>query len=102
MKVNNVLELIGNTPHLRLNKIFGNSHEVWIKLERQNPGASIKDRIGLAMIEDANAGARHCRKIYLLKRCFHFWANEPHSECSEPYPRPQVNAVLFRLLPAFF
>jgi cysteine synthase len=53
MKVNNVLELIGNTPHLRLNKIFGNNHEVWIKLERQNPGASIKDRIGLAMIEDA-------------------------------------------------
>jgi len=53
MKVNNILELIGNTPHLRLNKIFGNSHEVWIKLERQNPGASIKDRIGLAMIEDA-------------------------------------------------
>jgi len=53
MKVNNVLELIGNTPHLRLNKIFGSSHEVWIKLERQNPGASIKDRIGLAMIEDA-------------------------------------------------
>ena len=53
MKVNNVLELIGNTPHVRLNKIFGNDHEVWIKLERQNPGASIKDRIGLAMIEDA-------------------------------------------------
>jgi len=53
MKVNNVLELIGNTPHLRLNKIFGSDHEVWIKLERQNPGASIKDRIGLAMIEDA-------------------------------------------------
>jgi cysteine synthase len=53
MKVNNVLGLIGNTPHVRLNKIFGNDHEVWIKLERQNPGASIKDRIGLAMIEDA-------------------------------------------------
>jgi cysteine synthase A len=53
MKVNNVLELIGNTPHVRLNKLFGNDHEVWIKLERQNPGASIKDRIGLAMIEDA-------------------------------------------------
>jgi cysteine synthase len=53
MKVNNVLELIGNTPHVRLNKIFGSDHEVWIKLERQNPGASIKDRIGLAMIEDA-------------------------------------------------
>jgi cysteine synthase len=53
MKVNNVLGLIGNTPHVRLNKIFGSDHEVWIKLERQNPGASIKDRIGLAMIEDA-------------------------------------------------
>jgi cysteine synthase A len=53
MKVNNVLELIGNTPHVRLNKIFGSDYEVWIKLERQNPGASIKDRIGLAMIEDA-------------------------------------------------
>jgi len=53
MKVNNVLELIGNTPHLRLNRLFGNDYEVWIKLERQNPGGSIKDRIGLAMIEDA-------------------------------------------------
>jgi cysteine synthase A len=53
MKVNNVLELIGNTPVVRLNKIFGKEHEVWIKLERQNPGGSIKDRIGLAMIEDA-------------------------------------------------
>lgn len=53
MKANNILELIGNTPHVRLNKIFGNDHEVWIKLERQNPGASIKDRIALSMIEDA-------------------------------------------------
>ncbi|MGZ3940535.1 MAG: PLP-dependent cysteine synthase family protein, partial [Flavisolibacter sp.] len=53
MKVNNVLELIGNTPHLRLNRLFGKDYEVWIKLERQNPGGSIKDRIGLAMIEDA-------------------------------------------------
>lgn len=53
MKVNNVLELIGNTPHVRLNKLFGTDHEVWMKLERQNPGASIKDRIALAMIEDA-------------------------------------------------
>jgi cysteine synthase A len=53
MKVNNVLELIGNTPHVRLNKLFGTDHEVWMKLERQNPGASIKDRIALSMIEDA-------------------------------------------------
>ncbi|WCL50569.1 cysteine synthase A [Leptospira sp. GIMC2001] len=53
MKVNNILETIGNTPHVRLNHLFGNSHEVWIKLERANPGGSIKDRIALAMIEDA-------------------------------------------------
>jgi cysteine synthase A len=53
MKVNNVLGLIGNTPHVRINNLFGSDHEVWIKLEKQNPGASIKDRIALAMIEDA-------------------------------------------------
>ncbi len=53
MKANNILETIGNTPHLRINKLFGNSHEVWIKLEKQNPGGSIKDRIALCMIEDA-------------------------------------------------
>lgn len=55
MKANNVLELIGNTPHVRINKLFGSDHEVWIKLEKQNPGASIKDRIALSMIEDAEA-----------------------------------------------
>ena len=53
MKANNILETIGNTPHVRLNKLFGNQHEVWIKLEKANPGGSIKDRIALAMIEDA-------------------------------------------------
>jgi cysteine synthase len=53
MKANNILETIGNTPHVRLNKIFGSNHEVWIKLEKTNPGSSIKDRIALAMIEDA-------------------------------------------------
>ena len=53
MKANNILETIGNTPHLRLHKLFPSSIEVWIKLERANPGGSIKDRIGLAMIEDA-------------------------------------------------
>jgi cysteine synthase A len=53
MRANNILETIGNTPHVRLNKLFGNGHNVWIKLERSNPGASIKDRIALAMIEDA-------------------------------------------------
>ena len=53
MKANNILETIGNTPHVRLNKLFGANHEVWIKLEKTNPGSSIKDRIALAMIEDA-------------------------------------------------
>ena len=52
MKYNNILDTIGNTPHVRLNKLFPN-HEVWIKLEKQNPGGSLKDRIALAMIEDA-------------------------------------------------
>ncbi len=53
MKATNILQTIGNTPHVRINRLFGNDHEVWIKLEKNNPGASIKDRIGLAMIEDA-------------------------------------------------
>ncbi len=53
MKYNDILDTIGNTPHVRINKLFGDEHEVWIKLERANPGASIKDRIALAMIEDA-------------------------------------------------
>jgi cysteine synthase A len=52
MKANSILETIGNTPHVRINRLFGDN-EVWIKLERANPGGSIKDRIGLAMIEDA-------------------------------------------------
>ena len=54
MKINSILGAIGNTPHLRLNKLFGHHQgEIWIKLERQNPGASIKDRIALYMIEEA-------------------------------------------------
>jgi cysteine synthase len=52
MKAKNILDTIGDTPHVRINRLFGN-HEVWIKLERANPGGSIKDRIGLSMIEDA-------------------------------------------------
>lgn len=52
MKYQNILETIGNTPHIRLNRLF-TSHEVWIKLEKSNPGSSIKDRIALAMIEEA-------------------------------------------------
>jgi len=53
MKVNSILETIGNTPHLKVNRLFGKDHSVWVKLEKANPGASIKDRIALSMIEDA-------------------------------------------------
>ena len=53
MKATNVLDTIGNTPHIRINRLFGNSHQVWIKSERTNPGGSIKDRIALAMVEAA-------------------------------------------------
>jgi len=53
MKFNNILETIGNTPHVKINRLFGDDYEVWIKLERNNPGNSIKDRIALAMLEDA-------------------------------------------------
>lgn len=53
MRANSILDTIGRTPHVRLQRLFGDSAEVWIKLERANPGGSIKDRIALAMIEDA-------------------------------------------------
>jgi len=53
MKINNILESIGNTPHVRINNLFGDKYEVWYKLERANPGGSIKDRIALSMIEEA-------------------------------------------------
>jgi cysteine synthase A len=53
MRAQNILETIGNTPHVKLNRLFGNTHQVWMKLERANPGASIKDRIALSMVEDA-------------------------------------------------
>ena len=54
MKADSVLATIGNTPHIRLARLFPD-HEVWIKSERTNPGGSIKDRIALAMVEDAEA-----------------------------------------------
>ncbi|MFT6097666.1 MAG: cysteine synthase A [Arenicella sp.] len=53
MKANNILDTIGNTPHIRINKLFGSDANVWIKSEKGNPGGSIKDRIALAMIEEA-------------------------------------------------
>ena len=53
MKFENILESIGNTPHLRLGKLFPESDNVWVKLERNNPGGSIKDRIAWGMVRDA-------------------------------------------------
>lgn len=58
MKVDNVLQTIGNTPHIRLQRLFGAGHEVWIKSERTNPGGSIKDRIALSMVEDAERSGK--------------------------------------------
>jgi cysteine synthase len=55
MRTDSVLGTIGNTPHVRLSRLFGDRVKVWIKLERANPGGSIKDRIALAMIRDAEA-----------------------------------------------
>ena len=55
MRADSVLATIGNTPHIRVNCLFGASHQVWIKSERSNPGGSIKDRIALSMVEAAEA-----------------------------------------------
>ncbi len=53
MKAYNVLETIGNTPHVKVNRLFNPRVEVWLKLEKSNPGGSLKDRIALSMVEDA-------------------------------------------------
>jgi cysteine synthase A len=53
MRAKNILETIGNTPHVRLNRLYPADYEVWVKVEKTNPGGSIKDRIALSMVEDA-------------------------------------------------
>ena len=58
MKANTILETIGRTPHVRIQRIFGPDANVWVKCERANPGGSIKDRIALGMIEDAEKSAK--------------------------------------------
>jgi cysteine synthase A len=58
MKADSILATIGNTPHIRINRLFGSTHEIWIKSERANPGGSIKDRIALSMVEDAEASGK--------------------------------------------
>ena len=63
MLANDVLHTIGNTPHIRINRLFGTSHSVYVKSERANPGGSIKDRIALSMVEAAEAsGALQARR----------------------------------------
>ena len=58
MRAQNILATIGNTAHVRMNRIFGEASQVWIKSERSNPGGSIKDRIALSMIEDAERSGK--------------------------------------------
>ena len=58
MLANDILHTIGNTPHIRINRLFGNRHNVYVKSERSNPGGSIKDRIALSMIEAAEAAGQ--------------------------------------------
>ena len=53
MKAKNILETIGNTPHVKINRLYPEDYEVWVKVEKTNPGGSIKDRIALSMVEDA-------------------------------------------------
>ncbi|RIJ50053.1 cysteine synthase A [Maribellus luteus] len=53
MRAQNILETIGNTPHVKMNRLYPEGYEVWVKVEKTNPGGSIKDRIALSMIEDA-------------------------------------------------
>ena len=53
MKANSILDTIGNTPHVKINRLFSSDYSVWVKVEKTNPGASIKDRIALSMVNDA-------------------------------------------------
>ena len=58
MRADSILATIGNTPHIRINRLFGDTHQVWVKSERANPGGSIKDRIALSMVEAAEKDGR--------------------------------------------
>lgn len=68
MIANSILDLIGKTPHLKINHLYKDSQaSVWVKLERMNPGASIKDRIGLAMIEDAEKNQKINKQTTIIE-----------------------------------
>ena len=78
MKAANILETIGNTPHVRVNRLFGDRAEVWIKQERANPGGSIKDRIALSMVEDAERSGKLKPGGVIVE----------HQRCEEQRPEP--------------
>ncbi|TGK17322.1 cysteine synthase A [Leptospira fluminis] len=67
MKANNILETIGNTPHVKINRLFDSKHNVYVKLERSNPGGSIKDRIALSMIEDAEKSGKLTKNTVIIE-----------------------------------
>ncbi|EQA36788.1 cysteine synthase A [Leptospira inadai serovar Lyme str. 10] len=67
MKANNILETIGNTPHVKINRLFDSKHTVYAKLERSNPGGSIKDRIALSMIEDAEKSGKLTKNTVIIE-----------------------------------
>lgn len=67
MKYQNILESIGNTPHLKINHLYDKMYDVWIKLERQNPGGSIKDRIALSMIEEAEKSGKLNKESVIIE-----------------------------------
>lgn len=67
MKLNNILEAIGKTPVVKINKLYPNNVEVWMKLERQNPGGSLKDRIALAMIEKAERDGKINKNTLIIE-----------------------------------
>lgn len=67
MKLNNILEAIGKTPIVKINKLYPNNVEVWMKLERQNPGGSLKDRIALAMIEKAERDGKINKNTLIIE-----------------------------------
>ena len=67
MKLNNILEAIGNTPVVKINKLFPNNVEVWMKLEKQNPGGSLKDRIAFAMIEKAEQDGKINKNTLIIE-----------------------------------
>src|SRR3546814_8192231 len=91
MKADNVLATIGNTPHIRLSRLFPD-HEVWVKSKRANPGGSIKDRIALAMVEDAEQRSEeHTSELQSLMRisyavfCLKQKKNITHESSSEEH-----------------